>query len=168
MLRVPLYLPSATTAIAPQANVVVHNQLNADLVYFASATFGNPTDSTFIHAVARGFLEPFWNNRLTARMVRQNPPHSLSTSMGHLDRTRLGQHSTKRTFAPPIPSLSTPPLDGIQDIEIPADMLYTWIEPSATICHGDLTGRMPTQSFAGNNYLLITVLDGYIHMEPLK
>ena len=75
-------------------NNIVRNQLDAPYVAFLHATYGSPSISTFIRAVDRGYLEGL--PRLTPRMVRQNPPHSIALAKGHLDKRRMHYKSTSR------------------------------------------------------------------------
>jgi hypothetical protein len=34
--------------------------------------------------------------------------------------------------------------------------------------HSDMTGRYPVRAMSGNEYILVSVYNGYIHMQPLK
>jgi hypothetical protein len=56
------------------------------------ATLGSPPISAMIKAIQRGALRNI--PRLTTLIVRQNPPHTRATAMGHLDNTRAHQRST--------------------------------------------------------------------------
>ena len=61
-------------------NVVRHEQ-HAELVLYASATFGSPTFKTFYQAVANGWLTNY--PTLTADMLRKNQPHSYGFGTHH-------------------------------------------------------------------------------------
>ena len=65
---------------------VVHNELNANFVKWWHASLGSPTINTMLDAIKLGALRNI--ERLTTKIVRQNPPHTMATAMGHLeDRT---------------------------------------------------------------------------------
>jgi len=73
---------------------IVRNQLDAPYVTFIHATYGSPAISTFINAVEKGYLDAL--PRLTPRMIRQNPPHTVATAKGHLDKRRMNYKSTSK------------------------------------------------------------------------
>ena len=73
-------------------NVVRHEQ-NAELVLYASATFGSPTFKTFYQAVNNGWLTKY--PTLTADMLRKNQPHSPATALGHITIARSGIRSSR-------------------------------------------------------------------------
>jgi hypothetical protein len=82
------------------ASAVIHHENDSQLVHFYHATVGAPAISTFIEATARGYLDCF--PHLTVRKIRRNKPHTVATSLGHLDQTRKNYKSTKpRTIVPP-------------------------------------------------------------------
>jgi hypothetical protein len=80
-------------------------------------------------------------------MVRANPPVSAATARGHLDlnRQHAGKKRKKRQASPPSPAVA-----GSSDEQ--EDL-------------GSAEGR--DMSSTGNQYLLVSVLNGYIHMEPM-
>ena len=94
----------------------------------------------------------------------------MATAQGHLDQHRQGQHSTNvpiRTFDvdgslddnvqdPPENDVLTPP------------NAYTQVVLASQTLHSDLTGRFPVTSRNGAQYLFVSVLDGYIHIETMK
>ena len=104
----PAYSAAHTHSAATSSNLAVHNTHDAEFVQFVHAAFGSPSVSTFHRAVRQGYLKAF--PRITARMIRRNPPNSMATAMGHLDRVRQGMASTKPS-APsrPLPVLSFTP-----------------------------------------------------------
>ena len=86
-------IPLRPIADATQSiNHVVHNELNANFVKWWHASLGSPTINTMLDAIKLGALRNI--ERLTTKIVRQNPPHTMATAMGHLDNTRQGQRST--------------------------------------------------------------------------
>jgi hypothetical protein len=140
----------------PQANLVVKYTSVASFVQFVHATFGSHPVSTFLKAANAGYLSNY--PRITAKMISAHPPNSIATALGHLDQTRQGQHSTLPT-SPVL--ISTDPL--IND----TSSLFFKVIPISETNHSDLTGRLPIASRKGNQYLLISVYNGYIHMEPM-
>ena len=166
-------LPPTTVVPTASANTVVHHDLHADFVAFAHASLGNPTISTLLRALNRGYLSTF--PRLTARMVTRNLPISLATARGHLDLTRQGLHSTRPAPAAQANAITTnaSPADTADDLH--ADRIDD-IFSSDAFCHvvaldpanhSDTTGRFPVQSRRGNNYVLVSVYNGYIHSYPM-
>jgi hypothetical protein len=167
----------------PQANLVVTTKTNADFVTYVHATMGSPVLSAFIHAVSAGYLNNF--PRITAKMITQNPPNTIATAYGHLDQTRQGQNST----SPQTASLTSPPFIPDSLLNQPslppsADAITANLElhdpyfddpnnaflkviPISQTNHSDLTGRLPVCSRKGNEYILVSILNGYIHMEPM-
>ena len=77
---------------------VIHSDLDAEFVQMIHATMGSPTVSTFKGAVAKGWLGNL--PRLTAKMITKNPPYSMTTSLGHLDKKRMHQNSTSKKDMP--------------------------------------------------------------------
>jgi hypothetical protein len=80
-------LPKARHHTASQ---VVRHEQHAELVLYASATFGSPPTKTFYKAVANGWLTNY--PTLTAEMVRKNQPHS---ALGHITVARSGIRSSQ-------------------------------------------------------------------------
>ena len=144
------------------ANLVISMKTNADFVNFVHASFGSPVASSFLHATQRGYLSNY--PRITPNMISSNLPNSIATAKGHLNQTRQGQHSTKPSAShipTPIPSAVTPNNDDDTNIAF-----IKVISISETV-HSDLTGRLPCISRKGNQYILFSVLNGYIHLEPM-
>jgi hypothetical protein len=67
---------------------------NAEYVKFVHAVFGSCPISTFLNAMDKGWFGNL--PRLTALMIRQNPPVVRATAMGYLDQSRQGQRSTRK------------------------------------------------------------------------
>jgi transposase len=108
-----------------------------------------------------------------------NDPNAMATAIGHLDRVRQRQYSTKPAYAPPQASIpitetSARPTDTSDNDTEDNDAVeedeffdvYTKLVAASDINHSDLTGRFPTTSRRGNQYLLVSVWNGYVHMEP--
>jgi hypothetical protein len=149
-----LELPSTPTATAHAAFALPSDK---DFIAFAHATFGSPAISTFSKAIARGYISTF--PRLSSRLLHAHPPNSNATAQGHLDQHRQGQDSTRST-----PTVVT----FTEDSTLPhppqsqRNGIYTKCVTTTHTAHSDLTGRFPVVSRTGNQYLLVSVLDGYI------
>ena len=137
---------------------------DAAFVQLIHAAFGSPALSSFAHAVRANYFASI--TRLTSAMIAAHPPHSLSTALGHLDQIRQGQHSTKQQivlFPEDIDDTSDLPADNTI-----SDHTYTHVFQLSQTMHSDLTGKFPVTSFSGMQYILVSVLDGYGHVEPMK
>lgn len=149
------------------------HELNADFVQFTHACFGYPAVSTLLHAARRGWLTTF--PRITAHMISTNPPNQLATAKGHLDRTRRNlqttQPSVPPTTLPPPSTITTDSDDTDSDMPFVEDEyhnIYVKIIATQEISHADITGRFPTISRRGNQYMLLSVWNNYIHIELMK
>lgn len=152
-----------------EAFAAVQHQHNAEFVSYCLATLGSPTISALLRALRRGYLRTL--PRLTVEMVLANPPISVATAKGHLDLNRQGQRSTKPhegslLTRSPTQSPDSENLGGAEEeIEVddgPPSGYSRMLELSN---HSDLTGRFPVTSTGGNNYLLVSVMNGYVHIE---
>ena len=146
------------------AYVAVHNTSSAEIVKFVSAVFFNTPDSTLLKAVDKGWLK---FPGVTANMVRQNPPNSIETALGHLDLNAKNQRSTKSNKRRKQRSTSKSPSQSQTEEDFSSDPL------DENICskifdtqHSDATGKFPAKSRRGNRYILVSVYRHYIHMEP--
>ena len=148
-----------------------HTRSNdADFVRFTHAALGSPSLSTFAKAVRRGYLHLY--PRLTSHILSAYPPLSIATAQGHLDQHRQGQQSTKtpiQIFDSDDSSDSDSPPDNILDKPpVTQDQAYTQIVLISDTLHSDLTGRFPVISHTGAQYIFVSILDGYIHVETMK
>ena len=128
---------------------------------FAHATFGSPAISTFEKAISRGYLSTF--PLLSTRLLNAHPPLSQATAQGHLDQCRQGQDSTKSSTV----ADSAPDIVDESSQQLRSHIFIKYITTTHT-AHPDLTGRFPIISRTGNQYLLVSTLDGYIHAQPMK
>jgi Reverse transcriptase (RNA-dependent DNA polymerase) len=154
--------PSPTSSSA--ANAAYALSTDAAFVKYTHAAFGSPSISTFEKAVRRGYLKSY--PRLTPALLTAHPPHSIATAQGHLDQHRQGQNSTKVPH-----TLFT--LDDTDDDTVATDAptqatAYTQVVLMSDTLHSDLTGRFPVTSHNGAQYIFVSVLDGYIHVEAMK
>lgn len=152
---------SVTYTSAPQ-----RKSTDDTFVRFIHASFGSPSISTLTHAIRSNYLPSL--SRLTAAMLAAHPPHTIPTALGHLDQIRQGQKSTKRfisLFADEtlMNSDHTPSEDNAID-----NNTYTHVFALNETMHSDLTGKFPVISFSGMQYLIVSVMDGYVHVEPMR
>ena len=102
-----------------------------------------------------------------------HPPHTIATANGHLDQKRQGLDSTsaETTLADTDTSPSAelpPPYIQNPDYEPPdPHTVYVKTTLASDTNHSDLTGRFPIISTSGNQYLLVSTMDGYIRLAPV-
>jgi hypothetical protein len=158
-----------------QANLSIRMDTDAEFVDFMHATFGFPVTSSFLSAAKKGYLDEV--PRLTPQLIAHNKPNKVQTAKGHLDQSRQGQNSTKvqqpTTKQPPTKPIS--PIDtdifdddsSEDDTHFVPDNIYSEVKDISDVNQSDLAGRMPYRSQKGNNYVLVSVYNGYIHYEPM-
>ena len=168
-----------------QANLSLRLESDAEYVAFAHEAFGSPAVSTFHNAVSKGYLGNY--PRLTAQMIAANRPNTVATAKGHLDQTRKGMWSTnvrksvtnvKVKKAEVVVIEKDTDMDGsaedltdVDDIapeEEASEVVYTKIIDVGFECHSDAPGRIPTESFEGNKYVLVSVYDNYIMLQAYR
>jgi hypothetical protein len=159
------HLQSHTPPPLPQhsAGSAIHHEHNADYVAFMHAALGSPPISTLFKTLGgdRPYLQGL--PRLTTAMVKANPPTSIAMAKGHFDLTRCGQHSTKGLRLAFDNTLTdTEPLRPD-----PSLACYTHVLDMSDAVRSDATGHFPVMSRKGNNYVLVFVIAGYVHPEPL-
>ena len=156
------------------ANLIMRNEHAADFAKFVSATFGSPPDSSLINAVGKGWLGNF--PRVTAKMIRDNPPNSVASAKGHLDLTRQGQHSTKTNERSlPKPALpvddddfSSPNFSDALELDENTHDIYARVMAASDVLSSDLSGRFPVTSHNGFSYILFSLWRGYVHYELMR
>ena len=107
-------------------------------------------------------------------MIRKNAPNALATHIGHLDRNRQGQQSTQpqASGSPVINSPQVPVHSSdLDDISPSSDewttSAFVKLVPMTDANHSDATGRFPVPSSRGNQYILVSVFNNYVHLEPM-
>ena len=141
--------PSAGSAI-------LRSDTDEAFTKFVHTSFGSPVLSTFLHAARKGYLAAY--PRLTPAMITAYLSLTAATARGHLDQHRQGLDST-----------ASDDLDDKETKEAshPRRTAYTKVIPLSHTAHSDLTGRFPIKAASGAEYIFISVLDGYIHCEPM-
>ena len=130
--------PTGVHSTPKSTNHVITHQHNADYVQFIHAVFGSPSISTFTKAISKGFLS--FLPRLTTALVTANPPISIATAKGHLDRHRQGIRSTSEANA-----------SSIDDEDVDDNHMYIDVDLLERVTHADVTGKFPVQSTQGSN-----------------
>ena len=148
-------------------SVPTNSSTDDAFVRFMHAAFGSPVISSFAAAIKSNYMPAL--PRLTSDILAANPPHTTPTALGHLDQIRQGQQSTKR-FASLFFDIETdaselgPPTSQIS-INNNANVHVFML---SEMMHSDLAGKFPITFFSGMQYILTSVLDGYIHANPMK
>ena len=106
-------------------------------MYYHRAAF-SPVPTTFISAINKGNFST-WPG-LTAELISNHLTKSLATSKGHNKLARQNVSST-RPQEPPVARTKTFQITVVE----PSDLLAT-----------DLTGRFPTISIRGYNYIIVS------------
>ena len=126
------------------------------------AVCGYPVKSTWLKAIKAGnFIE--WP-MLTAHNVSKYYPETTETPKGHLNQSRENVWSTK-TKPKPLEEADTNTLRGqkIRDV-------YTKVYDVRNTVFSDQTGKFPTRSQRGNEYIivLVDIYSNSILVKPLK
>jgi hypothetical protein len=154
-------MPNTSTELSDttiSSNAAISLRSDADFVLFAHASMGSPPVSTFLKATAKEYLRTWL--RLTNKMVAKHPPHTIATAKGHLNQIRQGLNSTKEYILE----------DGDDEddsTELSPGKMYVRAIYHSHTTNSDLTGHFPVVSQTGSQYILVTVMDGYIHPEPM-
>ena len=165
--------PKPTPTSNPQANGLLRAKTTkSDLAMYHHASLGNPTPSTILPSIKKGFLKSFPG--LDEDLIKKHLPKAIETSIGHLNQQYQNSQSTKIVPAParmPIP-------DPTDDTSFPDGPAKTNVIMAAVhdITHregaafGDLAGRYPIPSNRGNNYILVIYHynSNAILAEPMK
>ena len=140
----------------------------AELVAWYSGCTGFPADSSFISAVGRGHIAP---PGLTREIAARNPPNSVESALGHLDKVRAGLRSTSRPVEGEETSNDQYPSKSLTGITAKARTITTKLMSSRPFhrLFADMPGRFPIASALGNEYVLVFLYEegNYIHLEPL-
>jgi hypothetical protein len=159
------------------ARIVVRHEQDAELVLYASASFGSPAYQTFYNAVHMGWLTNYPG--LTPKALRRNKPHSPATALGHITASRANVRSSR---LPPVqssklafsaqPSPLSENLDHYDENDLPDTLLQCSVQHSSSFrrdaVFSDLPGRFPVKAKDGSEYLLLSVYKNYIHIETLQ
>ena len=153
-------------APSSSCNSVVRHDLQADFVAYAHASFNSPPNSTMRKAIQAGWLRGY--PRLTLSMWDRNAPTSTATDKGHLDFNRQGQRPTSQhaTVAAPINSDAA----TVADSEPPPNVCLCFVRAlvDTDANYSDLPSRFPVPSLTGNEYILLSVFNGYVFTVAMQ
>ena len=152
-----LQLPDQTTH-ATAASAILRSDTDEVFATFIHKAFGSPVMSTLLQAVRKSYLSAY--PRLTASMVSAYISLTAATARGHLDQHRRGLDSTRSDELPD--DVETPEITSV-----PRGTVFTKTLALSYTAHSDLTGRFPVKALTGSEYVFISILDGYIHCEPI-
>ena len=148
-------------------STAICNPAPSAFVHFIHAALESLALSSFTQAIRANYLPSL--SRLTTALVTAHPQHTIPTALGHLDQTRQGQKSTKRfvSLFPENPHDQVDDARPLPDTSIDNNA-YTHVFTLTDTMHSDLTGKFQVTSFSGMQYIIVSGLDGYIHVEPLR
>lgn len=166
-----------------QANLVNQPNKSAELVAFAHAALFSPSLTTLAKAINKNFLHDFPG--LTAKALRDHPPVTAATAMGHLDQVRKNQRPTAKIITPLVylTETSTDDEDDVEDDDIenyPEPQVYApthhcyaaIVTPTAKTgqIYTDQTGKflLPGSSGATQLFVLYDYDSNSIHAEPMR
>jgi hypothetical protein len=155
--------PIHITDPIPSMNAILPTNLIADRVAFYHAALFSPVMSTWCTAIDAGHLATFPD--LTSAQVKRHFPVSIPLQYGHMDQTRANQQST---VPKPIPD--SPPDSRPTPITDRTNTIFVDVHHVTGKLSSDQTGRFPTTSTSGHNYLMVVYEydANFIHAEPLK
>ena len=160
------------------AQQTIRHDSNAEFVKFTHATFGSCPISTFQHAMDHGWFGNL--PKLTSLMIRQNPPVSRATAMGYLDQSRQGMQSTRKRLrqktqarhasatASMAAACADDNLTHIIDADSTPNLCFQVLSAKEWRNSSDATGKFPFTTMSGWNYVLVSTLKGYVHLELLR
>ena len=162
-------------ALADRQVLLLHHTAHpdADHVRFIHACLGSPTPTTFLNAVAKGYItgdKQF--PRLTTTMVRKHMPNSEASARGHLRKSPTNQphaqsdavSALRRHHKAHLTHTEWKTTHWDTSLDPPFDPTKV---PKSTTLHFDYTGAFPERCSSGTLYLMISTWGSYIHLEPL-
>jgi hypothetical protein len=146
----------------PHQALLLHQtdqQPDAEYVRFVHAALGSPPPTTFLRAVARGFITsngPRQFSRLTTKMVRRNMPNSEASARGHLRKTPTAQPHAQSEAVSALRRHHN--AKAIRDLwrqmktkakSSPLSTFDPTKAPRSTTLHFDYTGALPERCTSG-------------------
>ena len=166
-------MPCTKQLIEPAtAFQAIRHDNDADFVQFVHAVFGSCPISTLQHAIDQGWLGNY--PKITGRMLRQNPPVSRAMAMGYLDRTRQGLNSTKgKRPKRRLTRSATATASSCNDFHLDDDtdqsqLCFQVMTREEFMNSSDATGKFPFETLSGWNYILVSTMKGYVHLQLLR
>jgi hypothetical protein len=144
-----------------QANSIYDLPSTEQAIKWLHAVCGYPVKSTWMKAIKAGNFHGW--PLLSATNVLKYYPETAETPKGHLNQNRRNVRSTKPKH--PIKELHSTQLRGRKEPDI-----YTKVYNKRETIFTDQTGKFPTRSQAGHQYIMIMVEinSSAILVEPFK
>ena len=132
-----------------------------ELVRYSHGALFSPTPNTLEKALRNNCIVGLPG--LTTQTLRRHPPNTPATAKGHMDQVRQNIKSTKKRKKKSKTSASESTDNDVTDEAFPQSDTpnvrthdcYVTIEEMTGQIHTDQTGRFPTPSSAGNNYVMV-------------
>jgi hypothetical protein len=156
----------------PKAFQTIRHDTNAEYVRFVHAVFGSCPISTLLNAFDKGWLSNM--PKITAKMIRQNPPVERATALGFLDQHIKGHNSTRVTKGKAnnvSPRSNSVEIDNVEDEDeevVDEHLKWQVIGAQELMNSSDATGRLPITTKSGWDYILVSTLNGYVHLQLLR
>ena len=148
-------------------NNVYELRSTKEKIRYYHAASGFPTKATWLRAIKNSHYVS-WPG-LTANAVNKHFPESEETQKGHMRKQKKGIRSTKiRVDAETRePVQGSPPREKKKDVMV---KIYDLQEDFADLIYTDQTGRFPTRSSRGNQYIMVLaeIDSDSILVEPMK
>eukprot|EP00804_Cyclotella_cryptica_P005377 CCRYP_017430-RA/>CCRYP_017430-RA protein AED:0.37 eAED:0.37 QI:0/0/0/1/0/0.33/3/0/324 len=163
--RIPLWQPLQPSKLAQaasyKANSVYDLPSTEQVIKWLHAVCGYPVKSTWMKAMKAGNFHR--SPLLTATNVLKYYPETVKTPKGHHNQTQKNVRSTKPKH--PFKELHSTHLCGQKERDI-----YTKVYDTRDTIFTDQTGKFPTHSEAGHQYIMIMaeINSSSILVEPLK
>ena len=176
-IPIPKHAPCPTPDYGANQVTLLHQSATpeAEHIRFVHASLGHPTPTTFLNAVARGFInEATQFPRLTTKNVRRHMPNSEASARGHLRKTPTAQpHADSDAISALRRFQKSQVLKAIKQKHRATNSgsLYPPFDPTtitkSTTLHLDYTGAWPQRGSMGTSHLEISTWGSYIHIHPL-
>jgi hypothetical protein len=125
-------------------NVYIQKSIQDTITYLHACCF-SPVQDTWLKVIEKGHFATCQS--VTVENVRKYLPKSDAMVKGHINQIRQNIRSTQPSVVEP-----TPESDMVQEDK--CKFIYAVIMETSQI-YTDLTGRFPTTSISGKNYILI-------------
>jgi len=171
-LELAIFLPNEPSIkhadILQIAAHAIKHTTDAERVAYDHACFGYPPISTFIKAVRNGWLHNF-EPSLTTRMITTNQPVSKHTGYGFLDQTPSHTKATSnQDFDTLELELSSEESEESEEVTSEEFAHVKLMTTSDFLSSSDLTGALPLTTTNGYNYILVSIMENYVHFVLMK
>ena len=174
-MRSPAHiLRDAPPPPAPEAVANVYElRTKPQITRYLHAAAGFPTKPTWLKAIRNGHYSS-WPG-LTAELVERHFPESIETWKGHGRKIKMNIRSTKKM----VKEEETNRQALLNMTDIPSEMeqdgvhhrIYNLSDEMDKKMYSDQTGRFPTMSYKGNQYIMVVYeakISNNIFVEPMR